>query len=206
MYQHQFYYTPGLFKSNELFCVTGDENSAPNHFVKMESNFSKPMNVTNRSAFSDGWQTPSSDSFRSLSPEFVPLSTPKYLPSNLEIQNEAITKNYPLKHECASDSENNSSDCTTSSSSLLIDGEAKSENSKPGTRKQRRSKQIPPVIKKKRRLAANARERKRMQSLNDAFDRLRQYLPALSDDRQFSKHETLQMAQSYISALCELLD
>lgn len=205
MYQHQFYYTPGLFKTNEMFCVTGDENSSPNHFVKMESNFSKPVNIINRSAFSDGWQTPSSDSLRSSSPEFVSLSTPKYLPINLEIQNEAIT-NFPLKHECASDSENNSSDYTTASSSLLLAGEVKSENSKQTAKKQRRTKQIAPVIKKKRRLAANARERKRMQSLNDAFDRLRQYLPSLGDDRQFSKHETLQMAQSYISALCELLD
>jgi Helix-loop-helix DNA-binding domain len=204
MYQQQFYYTPGLFKSNEMFSVAGDENLSPNHFVKMESNFSKPVNVINQSAFSDGWQTPNSDSLRSSSPDFVSLSTQKYLPINLEVQNEVI-KNYPLKHECPSDSENNSSDCTTSSSSLIA-GEVKSETSASGTRKQRRSKPILPQIKKKRRLAANARERKRMQSLNDAFDRLRQYLPSLGEDRQFSKHETLQMAQSYISALCELLD
>lgn len=199
MYQHQFYYTPGLFKSNDLFCVSGlsgDENLSPNNFVKIETSFSKPLNVLNRSTYSD--------SLRSSSPEFVSLSTPKYLPINLEIQNDVI-KNYPLKHESLSDSENNSSDCTTSTSSLLV-GEVKSENSKPGTRKQRRTKQILPQIKKKRRLAANARERKRMQSLNDAFDRLRQHLPSLGNDRQFSKHETLQMAQSYISALCELLD
>lgn len=206
MYQHQFYYTPGLFKSNDLFCVSGlsgDENSSPN-FVKIESSFTKPPNVINRSTYSDGWHTPTSDSLRSSSPEFVSLSTPKYLPINLEIQTDVI-KNYPLKHESLSDSENNLSDCTTSTSSLLV-GEVKSENSKPGVRKQRRTKQIPPQIKKKRRLAANARERKRMQSLNDAFDRLRQHLPSLGNDRQFSKHETLQMAQSYISALCELLD
>ncbi|XP_049300848.1 protein atonal [Anopheles funestus] len=69
----------------------------------------------------------------------------------------------------------------------------------------RKRKQVPPQIKKKRRLAANARERKRMQNLNDAFDRLRQYLPSLGNDRQLSKHETLQMAQTYITALCDLL-
>uniref|UniRef100_A0A182IN35 Uncharacterized protein n=1 Tax=Anopheles atroparvus TaxID=41427 RepID=A0A182IN35_ANOAO len=65
---------------------------------------------------------------------------------------------------------------------------------------------VPTVVRKKRRLAANARERKRMKGLNEAFDRLRQYLPSLGNDRQFSKHETLQMAQSYIGALVELLD
>ena len=204
MYQHQFYYTPGLFKSNESFCVSGDENLSPNNFVKIESSFVKPAN---RLTFSDGWETPNSDSLRSSSPEFIALSslsTPKYLTSNLDIQNDII-KNYPLKNESASDSENNSSDYTTSSSTNALI-ETNIETSKQGTRKQRRSKQIPPVVKKKRRLAANARERKRMQSLNDAFDRLRQYLPSLGNDRQFSKHETLQMAQSYISALCDLLD
>ncbi|GAB0092392.1 hypothetical protein DMENIID0001_073820 [Sergentomyia squamirostris] len=71
--------------------------------------------------------------------------------------------------------------------------------------KKRRGKQVSPVIKRKRRLAANARERKRMRTLNSAFDRLRQYLPSLGNDRQLSKHETLQMAQTYITALWELL-
>ncbi|XP_055381310.1 protein atonal [Condylostylus longicornis] len=71
--------------------------------------------------------------------------------------------------------------------------------------KRKRGKQISPVVKKKRRLAANARERRRMQNLNQAFDRLRQYLPSLGNDRQLSKHETLQMAQTYITALYELL-
>lgn len=58
---------------------------------------------------------------------------------------------------------------------------------------------------KKRRLAANARERRRMNGLNDAFDRLREVIPALSGDQKLSKFETLQMAQTYISALVELL-
>ncbi|EEB13060.1 conserved hypothetical protein [Pediculus humanus corporis] len=60
-------------------------------------------------------------------------------------------------------------------------------------------------ILKRRRLAANARERKRMNSLNDAFDRLREVVPSLGNDRKLSKYETLQMAQTYISALYALL-
>jgi len=60
-------------------------------------------------------------------------------------------------------------------------------------------------VMKKRRLAANARERRRMNSLNDAFDRLRDVVPSLGNDRKLSKFETLQMAQTYISALYELL-
>lgn len=60
-------------------------------------------------------------------------------------------------------------------------------------------------VTKKRRLAANARERRRMQNLNKAFDRLRTVLPTLGNDRQLSKYETLQMAQTYITALYDLL-
>ncbi|ELU02810.1 hypothetical protein CAPTEDRAFT_68790, partial [Capitella teleta] len=56
-----------------------------------------------------------------------------------------------------------------------------------------------------RRQAANARERRRMNSLNVAFDELRGVIPGLSDDRKLSKYDTLQMAQSYIDALKEVL-
>lgn len=63
-----------------------------------------------------------------------------------------------------------------------------------------------PTVLKKRRLAANARERRRMNGLNEAFDRLRQVIPSLDADHKLSKFETLQMAQTYISALRELLE
>lgn len=62
------------------------------------------------------------------------------------------------------------------------------------------------VILKKRRLAANARERRRMNGLNEAFDKLRDVVPSLGPDHKLSKFETLQMAQTYISALCDLLE
>jgi hypothetical protein len=58
---------------------------------------------------------------------------------------------------------------------------------------------------KKRRVAANARERRRMESLNVAFDKLRAVVPGIGEDRQLSKYDTLQMAQSYIDALKDLL-
>lgn len=74
-----------------------------------------------------------------------------------------------------------------------------------GEKKPRRNKLVSPVVKRKRRLAANARERRRMQNLNQAFDKLREYLPQLGNDRQLSKHETLQMAQTYITTLYDLL-
>uniref|UniRef100_A0A8D3ALP4 Atonal bHLH transcription factor 1c n=1 Tax=Scophthalmus maximus TaxID=52904 RepID=A0A8D3ALP4_SCOMX len=58
---------------------------------------------------------------------------------------------------------------------------------------------------RRRRLAANARERRRMLGLNVAFDRLRSVIPNLESDRKLSKSETLQMAQIYIATLSELL-
>ncbi|XP_062388557.1 neurogenin-3 [Sardina pilchardus] len=59
--------------------------------------------------------------------------------------------------------------------------------------------------KRRRRLAANARERRRMLGLNVAFDRLRSVIPNTESERKLSKSETLQMAQIYIATLSELL-
>ncbi|XP_066499350.1 protein atonal homolog 1a [Hoplias malabaricus] len=61
------------------------------------------------------------------------------------------------------------------------------------------------TVQKQRRIAANARERRRMHGLNHAFDELRSVIPALDNDKKLSKYETLQMAQIYISALADLL-
>lgn len=84
----------------------------------------------------------------------------------------------------------------------------KPKNSKnPRQRKPTNPPKIPvpvPVL-RKRRIAANARERRRMHSLNSAFDRLREVVPSIGDDRKLSKFETLQMAQSYIMALNDML-
>lgn len=63
-----------------------------------------------------------------------------------------------------------------------------------------------PSILKLRREAANARERKRMNGLNDAFERLREVVPNLTTEQKMSKIETLHMAQTYIKALAGLID
>ncbi|KAF2359389.1 Myc-type basic helix-loop-helix (bHLH) domain [Trinorchestia longiramus] len=75
-------------------------------------------------------------------------------------------------------------------------------------RPQRRCKthgQVSEALIRKRRLAANAREKRRMDGLNNAFDRLRSVLPQLKDKEKFSKYESLQMAQTYITTLREML-
>ena len=88
-------------------------------------------------------------------------------------------------------------------------------------RKQERERLMLPLhVRQKRRLAANARERKRMTSLNDAFARLRSILPKKQNytdsedtedslqnpNKELSKMEALQMAQAYISQLSEMLN
>ena len=66
--------------------------------------------------------------------------------------------------------------------------------------------QMPESVMRKRRLAANARERRRMDLLNQGFDRLRTVLPGLGPETPLSKFETLQMAQEYIAQLTTLLE
>lgn len=86
------------------------------------------------------------------------------------------------------------------------------DSSKDSTKKGRNSRSkgnpptLNPIILKKRRMAANARERRRMNGLNEAFDRLREVVPTPESDQKMSKYETLQMAQTYILGLCDLLD
>ncbi|XP_061783580.2 protein lin-32-like [Nerophis lumbriciformis] len=56
-----------------------------------------------------------------------------------------------------------------------------------------------------RRVAANARERRRMHGLNKAFDELRSVIPSLENEKKLSKYDTLQMAQIYITELSDIL-
>ena len=117
----------------------------------------------------------------------------------------AENNNYDIKAECTchqqisdgSENEFNSYDNPSSNGRPV--GNAKSN------KRARREKMLPFEIRVKRRRAANARERKRMNGLNDAFETLREHVPNLGNDRKLSKFETLQMAQTYINALRDIL-
>ena len=62
------------------------------------------------------------------------------------------------------------------------------------------------TVKRAHRTAANQRERKRMKSINDAFDDLRQYIPLPQNERtKLSKVETLKYAIMYIGNMTETL-
>lgn len=93
-----------------------------------------------------------------------------------------------------------SSVSSASSTSQSTSTSSSSSSKKASSRK----KAITAEVKAKRRLAANARERKRMTGLNGAFERLRSVLPRLRD-RPLSKMEALQMAQNYITELATLV-
>lgn len=77
---------------------------------------------------------------------------------------------------------------------------------KGSTNKTSKSVTASPTVMKKRRIAANARERRRMNGLNEAFDALRNVVPMPGDEHKLSKYETLQMAKDYIKALGDLLE
>ncbi len=53
--------------------------------------------------------------------------------------------------------------------------------------------------------AANMRERKRMQSINDAFEGLRHHIPTLPYEKRLSKVDTLRLTIGYINFLGEMV-
>ncbi|XP_061615488.1 fer3-like protein [Phyllopteryx taeniolatus] len=74
-----------------------------------------------------------------------------------------------------------------------------------GGRRPRRSKRRR-IITVVQRQAANVRERKRMFSLNEAFDALRKKVPTFAYEKRLSRIETLRLAIVYISFMKDLLE
>lgn len=56
------------------------------------------------------------------------------------------------------------------------------------------------------RKAANVRERRRMCTMNKAFEELRERLPAFDDEKKLSRIETLKLAMTYITFMKDLSD
>lgn len=63
----------------------------------------------------------------------------------------------------------------------------------------------PPQRGVKRRVTANRKERRRTQSINNAFAELRECIPNVPADTKLSKIKTLRLATSYIAYLMDLL-
>lgn len=114
----------------------------------------------------------------------------------------AVALDAPIKVEAGT----NSNAGRRKNAKKSSNGQAQSRSKRSSSGGSKGSTTPPPVeVMKKRRTAANARERRRMNSLNDAFEKLREVVPSLGSDRKLSKFETLQMAQTYINALHELV-
>ncbi|XP_064091443.1 pancreas transcription factor 1 subunit alpha isoform X1 [Macrobrachium rosenbergii] len=88
-------------------------------------------------------------------------------------------------------------------------GSSPSHNDQENTVLRRKKKRRCLMAQMQQRQAANMRERKRMQSINDAFEGLRAHIPTLPYEKRlskaFSQVDTLRLAIGYISFLAELV-
>ena len=82
-----------------------------------------------------------------------------------------------------------------------LSGLSDQENSVRTRRRRRRC----PQQQVQQRQAANMRERKRMQSINDAFEGLRAHIPTLPYEKRLSKVDTLRLAIGYINFLSDVV-
>ncbi|XP_073976828.1 pancreas transcription factor 1 subunit alpha-like [Rhodnius prolixus] len=94
-----------------------------------------------------------------------------------------------------------SEDSNQSDSSFSYSSDQESGRSRPCRRQQGRC----AVVQLQQRQAANLRERRRMQSINEAFDGLRAHIPTLPYEKRLSKVDTLKLAIGYIKFLSELV-
>ena len=78
------------------------------------------------------------------------------------------------------------------------------ESSEKRIKKKKRKRKPGPVAFHQRQ-AANQRERRRMKSINEAFERLQLHIPTLPYEKKLSKVETLRLAISYIKFLDQIL-
>ena len=170
-------YTPQMSKTDPYTQLSTSRNTTP---LYPEPDYMMPHSHVNSEVFRDN----SNFSDQSLIPESVsptamPEFNPNWSPHNDFFENQMTYGEY--------------------------DSDVSKKPNKDSVSRKRAHK--PPTfdVLKKRRVAANARERRRMDGLNEAFDRLREVVPSLGEDRKLSKYETLQMAQTYITALHDLL-
>lgn len=103
--------------------------------------------------------------------------------------------------ECPSSAESSPFPSSTTSGDETITTTPPPPSSSPGGggggKRNRRRKSTSPVHQVQQRHAANLRERKRMQSINDAFEGLRQHIPTLPYEKRLSKVDTLRLTIGY---------
>lgn len=150
-------------------------------------NYPAGANYLSNNVYMDSWPL-NTDINSSNTPNYYQV---QYTTTNPNPTNEATASSPAKKNQAKTISEKKPRKCNTSSKKIPHQNPTNS---------------LSPTVQKKRRQAANARERKRMNGLNEAFDRLREVVPAPSLEQKLSKFETLQMAQTYIVALMDMLE
>ncbi|XP_003745941.1 helix-loop-helix protein delilah-like [Galendromus occidentalis] len=100
-----------------------------------------------------------------------------------------------------------SSDGDSDSSSQRFNLRPRSMKKRQSQNETKRGKSRPAPLSKYRRKTANARERFRMQEINDAFEKLRNVVPGMPSetDPKLTKITTLRLAMNYINALSRVL-
>ncbi|XP_045624902.1 pancreas transcription factor 1 subunit alpha-like [Procambarus clarkii] len=73
-------------------------------------------------------------------------------------------------------------------------------------RENRRRRRMCPLTQVRQRQAANMRERRRMASINDAFEGLRSHIPTMPYEKRLSKVDTLRLAIGYITFLSDMVE
>ncbi|RWS14637.1 twist-related protein-like protein [Dinothrombium tinctorium] len=91
-----------------------------------------------------------------------------------------------------------------------IQNRIETEKKRRNPRKEPKPKQRPPPLSKYRRKTANARERNRMQEINEAFEELKRVVPQFPPNKgpvceKLTKITTLRLAVNYIAALSQIL-
>lgn len=85
---------------------------------------------------------------------------------------------------------------------LGADRHGKVDPGDPRHESKSRKRRMPTIAQRR---AANVRERRRMFSLNEAFDRLRRRIPTFAYEKRLSRIETLRLAISYIGFMSEIV-
>ena len=208
--QHQHPYPlPAPVAPISEHCVSGDDGLPPQHgsyssgasdFTQLTGIIRSANNGMSSASFEERIETKCSIQQLPTSPEPIrPLADHEWRPPPDEAV-VAVAADAPIKVEAGTNSTGRRKNGKKSS------GQVQSRSKRSSSGGSKGSTTPPPVeVMKKRRTAANARERRRMNSLNDAFEKLREVVPSLGSDRKLSKFETLQMAQTYINALHELV-
>ncbi|KAL7039419.1 hypothetical protein ACKWTF_009903 [Chironomus riparius] len=119
-----------------------------------------------------------------------------------------------LNHHTHSNSMNHSSNSNSSNDYFLCDDDSITDGESFNSDQENNNeiKEIPKYRRMKcasqqaqQRHAANLRERRRMQSINEAFEGLRTHIPTLPYEKRLSKVDTLKLAISYIGFLNDML-